>query len=532
MIGRESISTVAFAVVLMASSAGNSFARPDVLVSYSFDDQDVTTGPDTFAVFEKARGRVDLSTSFRHSGYRSVEIRDVSGDGQFPELQGYFPLRRSGELHAHFAILTTDAMEPFNIALAGPQWFSVRTDGIAFWLEARDGVLHHYSGSMPKRLFPLRGFVWYVVDLRYRVDEGLYDLVIREEGHGEPIIDLRDQPNASAQPGSAIDKLSFIGDWGEDSSNVVYYVDDVILSADGPVDLPPHVAPGRRKMFIDAWLEYERLALSRPGCLPAADLRDLGIDFKGAAALRHEKASSPLETLTRTPSSRLVRDPVLKESTARLLEAVDAWSRGCAHLEEGRPRRALGEFERAARTAPDGRIYHLSIVLALSALRRWEEVDSRIDLLRSDWDADPRFPVALALIGLARDDLEGPIAALRQNDRQAIASSARVAEQSFFVHLWKRAYRDAENLALEMAQSLGASTASGARWIGYAGDVAHLQGDHEIAKRRYEQALEVLSDDRLLWTHLADIHHRLGDVRMERECRERIYGSLRDNRPD
>ena len=516
----------------MSLATGLAFARPDVLVSYSFDDQDVATGPDTFAIFEKARGRVNLSTTFRHSGYHSVEIRDVSGDGEFPELQGYFPLRRSGELHAHFAILTTDVMEPFNIALAGPQWFSVRADGIGFWLEARDGVLHHHSDSMPKRLFPMRSFAWYVVDLHYRIDEGLYNLVIREEGVDEPIVDLKDQPNASAQSGSAVDKFSFIGDRGEDTSNVVYYVDDVILSADEPVDLPPLAAPGRRKMFIDAWLEYERLALSSPGCLPAADLRDLGIDFGGAAALRHEKASSPLETLTRTPSPRLVRDPALKDSTARLLEAVDAWSQGCTHLKEGRPRRALGDFERAARIAPDGRIYHLSIVLALAALGRWEEVDAGIDRLRSEWDADPRFPVALALIGLARDDLEEAMAALRENDPEAIRSSGWVAKQYFFVHLWKRAYRDAENLALEMANRLGASTAGGARWIGYAGDVAHLEGDHETALRRYEQALEVLPDDRLLWTHLADIHHRMGDVRKERECRERIYGSLRDERSD
>ena len=34
----------------------------NVLVSYSFDDQELATGPDTFAVFEKARGSVQMTT--------------------------------------------------------------------------------------------------------------------------------------------------------------------------------------------------------------------------------------------------------------------------------------------------------------------------------------------------------------------------------------------------------------------------------------------------------------------------------------
>ena len=60
---------------------------------YSFDDDLLDTGPDTFAVFQFGQGSVTLSTMYRFSGYRSVEIRDVPGDKSFPELQGYFPLR-------------------------------------------------------------------------------------------------------------------------------------------------------------------------------------------------------------------------------------------------------------------------------------------------------------------------------------------------------------------------------------------------------------------------------------------------------
>jgi tetratricopeptide (TPR) repeat protein len=500
----------------------------NLLVSYSFDDHEVVTGPDTFAVFEKARGRVDLSATFRFSGYRSVEIQDVAGDGQFPELQGYFPLRRSGELFAHFAILTTDAMEPFNVALAGPQWFSVRKDGIGFWLEAREGVLFHHSDSMPRRLFPLRPFVWYVVDIRYRVEAGIYDLTIHEEGYEDPVISLNQQLNASAQPGSAVDKFSFIGDRGEDTSNVVYYVDDVVLSADEQVPLPPFVAPGRRKMFIDAWLEYERLMRAQPGCLPAVDLRDLGIDQSDAASLKHQQSSSPLETLTRGGVPQLAPDPALTDDSARLLGAATAWARGCTFLEGERPRRALVEFERAARMVPEGRIYHLSIALALAGLERWDEVDDMLATIRGDWDRDPRFAVAVAIIGLARGDLDGVLAALRESAEAEPVLVARVAEQYFFVLIWKRSYQEAESLALRMAESVGPATAGGARWLGRAADAAQLQGDHSGALRRYERALKVRPDDALLWTKLADVHFRLGDVRMERFCREKIYGSLRD----
>src|SRR5207247_9835430 len=86
----------------------------------------VATGPDTCAIFQAARhvgtgqGRVSLSSAFHLSGYRSVEIKDVAGDGDFPELQGYFPVRTAGRLFFHFAFLTTDAKEELNVALPAP----------------------------------------------------------------------------------------------------------------------------------------------------------------------------------------------------------------------------------------------------------------------------------------------------------------------------------------------------------------------------------------------------------------------------
>jgi hypothetical protein len=95
----------------------------------------------------------------------AVEIRDAAGDGDFPELQGYFEKRASGLLFVHFALLVTDPAEPFNVALAGPGHFGLRRDGIAFWLQGRDGVLRHVSDSIPKPLLELAPFTWYQIDL-------------------------------------------------------------------------------------------------------------------------------------------------------------------------------------------------------------------------------------------------------------------------------------------------------------------------------------------------------------------------------
>jgi hypothetical protein len=297
------------------------------LADHRFEGEPTPTGPDTFRVFEKARGRVDVSETFRWSGERSVEIRDVAGDRDFPELQGYFPLQESGVLWAHFALLFTDTEEPFNIALAGPAGFRLADGGIAFWLTARDGHLAHVSDGIPKKRLPIVPFTWYQVDVWYDVARGRYDLALRVEGEERPAVALAAQPNAASRPGSAVDKFSFIGDAGSDLSQVVYYVDDVVLGRDGPADLAPFVAPGRRRLFVDtlaverperrfddaglptaAWLEWDgdravaagapaaaeaayREALERGGdpvrlLLKLADVRFLAGDVEGERELR------------------------------------------------------------------------------------------------------------------------------------------------------------------------------------------------------------------------------------------------------
>ena len=251
-----------------------------VLVSYSFDDSLNDTGPDTFAVFQNAKGHVRLASSIHYSGYRSIELHDVAGDGDFPELQGYFPERRTGELYFHFALLVANPDQTLNIALAGPAHFTMQKDGIAFWLKTENGILRHVSDSIPKKLFAVEPFTWYLVDARCDVAQGTYDLTIHKEGVQAPVVELKNQPNATATAASAVDKFSFVGSVFEDDSNVTYYVDDVVLSTDEHIALGPFVAPGRRKLFIDRWREAKQMMKTSHGCPPILSLADFGLSGK------------------------------------------------------------------------------------------------------------------------------------------------------------------------------------------------------------------------------------------------------------
>lgn len=289
---------IALSLLALASAAAASEPTPVVLVSHSFEEEALSTGPDTFAVFEHGRGRVDRSAEFAVSGWSSIRLEDDAGDGDFPELQGYFPLRRSGWLYAHFALLVTDPAEELNVALAGPAWFQLAPDGIAFWLRIVSGELVHVSDSIPRRLLGLRPFVWYGVDLAMNLDAGTYDLEIREEGLADPVVQLVNRPNAASAPGSAVDKFSFIGDLpGSDRSNVVYFVDDVILGVDEKIALAPLIAPGRRRLFFERCRQPEWRARSAAFCpepppaVAAADAGGPGGDYlRFIAEKRFEEA--------------------------------------------------------------------------------------------------------------------------------------------------------------------------------------------------------------------------------------------------
>ncbi|HEV7243289.1 MAG TPA: hypothetical protein VGQ36_28950 [Thermoanaerobaculia bacterium] len=365
---------------------------PGLLVRYSFDDGLTDTGPDTFAVFQNAKGHVRLSPELRYSGYRSIELRDVAGDGDFPELQGYFPERKDGSLYFHFAMLVANPDQPLNVALAGRSHFSVTEHGIAFWLKTRDSTLFHVSDSIPKKLFRVEAFTWYVVDARLDITRGTYDLTIRSEGAAEPIVALKDQPNAANAPGSSVDKFSFVGSVFEDDSNVTFYVDDVVLGTDRQVILGPFVAPGRRKLFIDRWRETRALMLKNPGCPPVLSFQDFGLteppaDGEGAPAAYHVACAA------------MKKDPVA----------------------------AAKQFRELATQNPQAPIFAIAELAALvesedeaGARRRWQELEPLLQ-------HDVRYGMLAAMMGLESE---------QQDD-----------ETRYFVLLWKGEFARAASLA-------------------------------------------------------------------------------------
>ena len=528
---REPLSAAAALLAgwLVCGALAPAAAQPtSELVRYGFDER-VATGPDTLRVFQNARGSVQLSSAFRLGGYRSVEIRDAASDGDFPELLGRFPMRREGRLFAHFALLVADPDQEFNVALAGPARFRLVKDGIGFWLKGRDGSLWHVSDSMPKRLAPLRAFVWYVIDVAYDVTSGTYDLTVTEEGSGAPLVSLERQPNAASQSGSAVEVFSFIGDAEEDASGVVYYVDDVVLAADRPVDLAPLVAPGRRKLFVDAWSEHRRRLEAGPSCFAAMDVRDLGLAPRDLPGPGNDDETAVLRTVLDPGGPRRVR--TASAELAPPLAAAGAWAEGCEALRQAKLDEAIAAFARAEQLWPRGRIYALSRVLALARARRAEEAERLLASIAGEFRGDLRLPIVEALVGLAKDDLDEVLRALASPAQglpiELGGDVARIAEQYFLVLLWRGDYAAALQHALTLEARLRELALPTAPWTERVGDAAFFLGEMPRAQEAYRTALGT-GDDTLLYEKLADASFRSGDLDQERVWREKVYGSLRD----
>jgi hypothetical protein len=515
-------------VVLAAVLAGPENARaqsPSILAQYSFDDVSIETGPDTFAIFQQAKGSVRLSWSDHFSGYRSIEVRDVRGDGDFPELQGYFTLRSRGTIYLHFALMITDPAEELNIALAGPVGFAPRLNGIAFWLKTLDGYLCQFSDSMPKKLFIPQPFAWYVVDAAYDIDRGSYDLTIHQNGTPEPVVSLKSQSNAAKQAGSSVDKFSFIGDPGTDQSNVVYYVDDVVVSVDEAIPASTFVAPGRKKFFVDYWDEHQRAFLGRPRAVPAMDLRDFGVQPADVQSLKNAG-------LLNAWQQALAGQPPPERAPAeqqRLFELASLWAAGTAALNGGQPAVALDRFESASRLSPGGKLFELNAVLSLAALNAWPEADARLSRIYPEWVNDIRFPTAMAMIGIARKDLARAEEWLHASAEEAQSvSDTLLTEQYFYVLLWQKQTAAAAQFARRMVDRYRALGIEPAFWLERIGDAAFVEGDFGEALRRY---LETAGPDRepsepRLLQKLSDVYFRLGDLDKERLYRERVYGRL------
>src|SRR5262249_35332062 len=392
--------------------------RPSLLVSYSFEDE-IDTGPDTVAVWQNAAGTVRLSEAFRVSGYRSLEIADVAGDGTFPELQGYFPLLRHGRLYIHFAFLLVEVSQEFNIALAGPGHFALQPDGMAFWLALKGGRLVHHPATHTLRPAALAGigscasqplltpqpFVWYEVDLAYDVDAGLYDLTIHAEGDTAPLVALKRQRNPRGRPG-AVSKFSFIGHQ-DDAYHATYYGDDIRIGTDAAIAQTPFVAPGRRRLFVDSFRDYQRQQQAG-ACLPAVSPADLGFSASELRALREAGLQEVLGELLSHPAARSSPSsaaplPSLPAAAARKLDAARTWQTACA-ASPANPARAVAGFEAASRAVPEAVIYPLAAAVASARLGRPREALTHLERAALQ-GRDARYDVAAAMIGVARGDL-------------------------------------------------------------------------------------------------------------------------------
>ena len=538
-------------------------ARAESLVSYSFDDDRLDTGPDTFRIFEYSRGKVRLSPEFRYSGYYAVEIRDEADDGDFPELQGYFPMQKSGTLNVHFAFMTPEPQQPFNIALAGPRWFSMQPDGIGFWLKNKDGYFYHVSDSIPKRLAPIQPFTWYLVDLTYRVDTGTYDLIIHEEYAEQPLVDIKAAANATRSQNSKVQVFSFIGDLPDEASAVIY-VDDIDIRSD-TLGAQKLIAPGRRKLFVDYWRDLQKTARKTPQCVPTTGFSDFGIS---SAELEQAETSGLLKHFEQVlqASGRAITPGLIDDLPADpKLRAVARWRLGCYLLEKHEAEAALDYFRQAEEAVPEGKIYNLSAALALAAMKEFSQVDVRIAAAYGLWYGDDRLAAAQAMVGLVRDDhwssetvLQETIALLpeqlaagsglepwanspdselmhylRKNypdDWGRYLRARLLLEQYYFLLLWRDAYAAAFDFAQRVAMHLDKKTGSVGVWYEFMGNAAFLKGDYEQALDAYELALganeAIPSRLHSVYLKLSDLFFKMGDVENERYYREQVYGSL------
>ena len=555
------IAVVALALLATAAQAGDDPKPASVLVEYHFDDEDLATGPDTMLIIQRAKGTVRLSERYRYSGTRSVEVRSVAGDGNFPELQGYLANRKQGTLAFHFALLVANPTEKLNIAIAGPAHFNLSRHGLAFWLTTTEnGKLAHVTNQKTEELFDLRAFTWYVVDCTYRIDAGLYDLTVREEGVPEPVTALKNQKNANGDGGS-IDRYSFVSNPFRDTSNSLFYVDDVVLSTDTAVRRAPMVAPGRRKLFVDRWHDYRRKLAGKPGCMPLSGAADVGVP---ATMLERRKSEGVLDLLLRAAEGQGAEAPASLDADGRhLVEAATQWRQGCEAAALFEHTEALGHFDAALALAPQARAYPLARVLTLAALHRWPEMEAAWSAIYSDWREDARFPLIVAMIGLARGELSeaeswlrlpaelaprsathqavqrlwcerglGPdlVTALRTatpGEWQEALHNRLAAEEYFYVLLWQQRWALAAEYATRMATRLEELKLLAPEWIERAGDAGFFAGDYRAALGRYEESLRKNPGSTQAYLRLSDAWFRLGDIDKERHYREAIYGVLK-----
>src|SRR5262249_23741197 len=184
----------------------------------------------------------------------------------------------------------------------------------------------------------------------------------------------------------------------------------------------------------------------------------------------------------------------------------------------------------AARSSPGGKIYWMDAAISLAASGKWQQADDLLSRIYAQWRDDIRFPLAAAMLGIARQDLGTAEQWLRESvNRPAIDPvQERIAEQYFYVLLWQRKLTEAQTFAHAMASLNPDAGRQQSIWIERLGDTAFMLGDPSTALRHYEESLSGYADhpDTRVLLKLSDVYFRLGDFEKERHYRELIYGRL------
>ncbi len=549
---------IVYSILLCTLLPGWSFGNENnyLLVGYSFDDELIEVGPDTYQIFKNNANKVALSSAYKFSGYRALKIQDTAHDGDFPELQGYFKTLFDGKLFFHFALMVADTNERFNIALAGKSHFRMEKHGIGFWIDNIDGTLRHYVDNHPVDLFPLTPFLWYQIDLSYDIGAGEYDLIINNE-YGDNLVSLKHQKNAVNSPGSTVNMFSFIGDLG-DRGNASYYVDDIMIYSQDDVLQDKLVAPGRRKLFIDSWDDYHIKLYGSIQCIPGVKAIDFGIDTDTFFDLVKQ---GHLDLLNRLLEKEWPEIKGWKDNN--YLHAIYTWQKGCGALKNKQWQLAIDFFRKAHNLVPNGRIYSMSLALAYTGAGKYQQADNLLAGMQGDWMSDKRLAVAYAMTGITRNDTHSAtewlsslafdtyrqdllefieplhaglidknmIARLKNyapDDWPSYLQQAIISEQYYFALLWEKRYEEAFSYAIDIIAKLTTLDIQSSKWNERAADAAFYNKTYHDAIDYYQMALKINNSCYVNYLKLADVYHLTGDVSLEREFRQRVYGKFDD----